>query len=414
MQTKRSKKLSLFLILSVGFIDYLGLGLVFPLFTFLLFDTNSGILPPQTSDSMRGLWLGLLLSLAPMVLFFSSPLLGTLSDLKGRKKVLSMSLAMGFFAYLVGVIAVLNSSLILLIASRILYGISAGSTTVVQAGIVDLSTGNEKQKNFGLYSMALGAGFSLGPFIGGVLAKPTLAGWFNYATPFAFAALLSLINWMFILWKLKETHVTRSSKKIDWTVGVLHLKKAFQLKEVRLIFCVMFLFFFGWNFFSEFISVFLMKRFGYTQLGIGSFYAYNGLLYALCAGFLIRPIIKRFPPKRVLEIAFLLGGIYFFFFLPIEQNWIMWIYLLPLIYFISMVYPTATTVISNDTSKDAQGEILGIYGSIQSLALIVSPFCAGSLVAQYPFISIIVAGSTMFLSGVALAIFRIFRGENSS
>jgi MFS transporter, DHA1 family, tetracycline resistance protein len=395
----RHKKFSLFMFLSVGFIDYLGLGLVFPMFTFLLFDPTIGVLPADSSDALRGLWLGILFAIAPGILFFCSPLLGAWSDRKGRKSVLSACLGIGFFSYIVGMIAVLEGSLFLLIVSRVLYGVLAGSVTVVQAGLVDLSVGEEKQKYFAFYNMVLGAGYCLGPFIGGVLSKPTLHGWFNYATPFAFAALLTLLNWWLVAWRLPETRRSGSKSTAN---GAFHLKRIFELREVRLILLVMFLFFFGWSFFSEFVSVFLMKRFGYTQAGIGSFYAYIGVLYALCAGVLIHPILRRFSPRRILELSMLLGGLYFFLFVPIQQNWVLWIYLLPLVYVISMIYPTATTVISNATSKATQGEVLGIYNSVQSIALMVSPFAAGSLIAQYPVLAIIMAAAAMFLSGVIL------------
>lgn len=406
MSDRKQKNVSLVLLLCTCFIIYLGLGLVFPLFTFLLFDVQSGMLPVEAGEGVRGLWLGILLALAPAVLFFASPLMGTLSDIKGRKVILKIALGVGIVSYVLGVIAVIERQLFLLILSRVLYGISAGSSTVLQASIVDISSGKDKQKNFGLYSMALGAGMSFGPLLGGFLAKPDMCSWCSYSTPFVVAAVISLINWLVIIGKFKESHPPNPSHRVAWAVGFLHLKKAFQMEKLRMMFLVMFLFFFGWNFFTEFISVFLMKRFEYSQLGVGAFYAYTGVLFALCAGFLIRPIIKRFPPRRVLEMAMILGGLYFFLFLPIERNGVMWVYLLPLIFCIALIYPTATTVISNAASEKAQGEVLGIYSSIQSVAFIVSPFGAGGLVAKYPFLCIVVAGATMILSGLLLAISR--------
>lgn len=408
---KSQKKISLVLLLVTCFIDYLGLGLVFPLFTFLLFDVNAGMLPPEAGDAVRGLWLGILLALAPAVLFFVSPFLGTLSDVKGRKMILLTSLAIGIVSYGFGVMAVFSQSLVLLVVSRVLYGVSAGSITVLQASIVDISSDEQKQKHFGLYTMALGAGMSFGPLLGGLLGKPHLFSWGSYVTPFIAAAAISLINWMVLVWKFKETHVAKPSHKVVWSVGLIHLKKAFQMKKLRVMFLVMFLFFFGWNFFTEFISVFLIKRFDYSHLGVGIFYAYTGILFALCAGILIRPIIKRFRPRPVLAFALVLGGLYFYFFLPIQRDVVMWIYLLPLIYAVALIYPTATTVISNEGAKEAQGEVLGIYNSIQSVALIMSPFGAGSLVAQYPSLCIWVAATAMLVSGLVLVVSNKLQGS---
>lgn len=409
---KRQKNLSLILVLSAAFIDYLGVGLVFPIFGLLFFDPHSTLLPLGTSAESRGLWMGLLVATAPAIMFFSQPFLGTLSDSKGRRRILILSLGIGIFSYILAIIGVLKSQIILLLLSRILYGFSAGSMTVVQAAIVDLSKPEEKTKNFGLYNMALGAGFSFGPFLGGMLIRPTLEGWLNYSTPFTLALILTIANWFLIWWKFKETHFKHSKAKVDWAVGISHVKKAFQMKELRVLFGVMFLFFFGWDFFVEFISVFLLRRYDFTPTQIGVFYAYNSILYALYAGILIRPIIKRFKPKHILEAALIFGGAYFFVFLAVKTGFVMWIFQIPLIYAIALVYPTATTVISNDVSREAQGEILGIYNSIQSVALIVSPFFAGSIIGNYPHISIIVAGSCMLLGGVILYFYRLRRVRN--
>jgi MFS transporter, DHA1 family, tetracycline resistance protein len=351
--------------------------------------------------------MGLLVAMGPLVLFFSSPLIGALSDQKGRKKMLNITLIIGFFSYLIAVVAIARNSLLLLMLSRIFYGISAGNLTVVQAALADLSSREEKAKYFGLYSMALGAGFGIGPFLGGILSKTFFQGGLQLAAPFCFAALLTFINWVLIAWKFKESRQTREVTAMNWMVGLKNLKRALRLKELRMIFIVMFLFFFGWDFFMEFASVFLLKRFDFSGIGIGAFYAYTSLLYALFAGIFIRPITKRFPAKRILEIALILGGCYFFFFLCISKAHTIWLYIPPLLYFLALIYPTATTVISNDAPPEAQGEILGVYGSIQSLALILSPFCASSFIGNYPFIIILVAGSFLFMAGISLMIFRL-------
>ncbi len=398
------KKISLVLLLFVAFIDYVGIGLVFPLFGLLLFDPHSTLVSPDVSYSLRGVWMGLLIAAGPMVLFFSSPVLGTLSDQKGRRNVLLLTLLTGVVSYLFAILGVLFHSLALLLVYRILYGISAGNTTVVQASLVDLSTPQEKAKHFGLYNMAVGAGFSVGPFLGGSLVNT--GGRFGFAIPFCLAALMTVVNLCFVIGKYRETNKRLSpAQKMNWAVGFSHLKKAFRMKELRLIFVVMFLFFFGWDFFIEFASVFLIEKFHFRPTQIGGFYAYTAVFYAFFAGFGIRPFIKRFAPRQLIKYALFLGGVYFLFLGLIEQATLLWICTPPLLLFIALIYPTATTLVSDDAAQDAQGEVLGIYGSVQSLALIVSPFFAGSLVGAHPTLSVTVAGMSMILGAV---IFKIF------
>ena len=166
-----SKKIPLYPLLLVGFIDHMGIGLVYPLFSALLFDRVNGILPPDTSVAMRGWLLGILIALTPIAQFFACPLLGALSDKKGRKKVLIISITMGIAAYLIAAIGLMFGSLLSLFIYRIVVGISDGSVAVAQAAIADISTDETKGRNFGILNMCLGIGFTVGPFMGGVLSS---------------------------------------------------------------------------------------------------------------------------------------------------------------------------------------------------------------------------------------------------
>src|SRR5690348_14430565 len=83
-----SSKLSFFFLLFSGFINWISYGFVFPLFAFLIFSRELLLFPIDTSDIIRGFWLGILLAVSPLAQFFSSPFLGIISDEKGRKSIL--------------------------------------------------------------------------------------------------------------------------------------------------------------------------------------------------------------------------------------------------------------------------------------------------------------------------------------
>jgi MFS transporter, DHA1 family, tetracycline resistance protein len=122
-----SKKFALFILLFVAFIDWMGIGLVYPMFSSMFFHRDIQLLAPEASDAMRGFWLGILLALMPIAQFFSSPILGTLSDQKGRRPLLKIALLFGVLGYLIAMAAVWIESLLLLLLSRVIIGISAGS-----------------------------------------------------------------------------------------------------------------------------------------------------------------------------------------------------------------------------------------------------------------------------------------------
>ena len=200
--------------------------------------------------------------------FFSSPILGALSDQKGRRPLFLVSLFLGILGYGFCMIAVSLKSIVLLIISRVFVGIAAGNAAVVSATIVDLSNDTNKAKYFGLYSMACGVGFTVGPFLGGLFAKS------SFVLPFAIAGVATVLNWKLIYFFFKETHKKRESAKIKWDEGIRNLKKAFQNKHLTTLFLTVFLFCFGWSFFYEFIPVSWIASFRFDASQIGFFYAY--------------------------------------------------------------------------------------------------------------------------------------------
>ena len=57
----------------------------------------------------------------------------------------------------------------LLLAGRIVGGITAATQSTASAYMADISTPEEKAANFGLIGAAFGVGFVLGPLLGGLL-----------------------------------------------------------------------------------------------------------------------------------------------------------------------------------------------------------------------------------------------------
>lgn len=392
---------SLYIALFVAFVDYIGIGLIYPLFSSMLFDTTRPFLPSETSHEMRGALLGMLLALSPLSQFFSSPIWGALSDSKGRKRLLQFSLVIGLVGYVTALSGVLMGSIVLLFVSRIIIGISAGNMAIVQATIADLSSKEEKAKNFGLYSMALGAGFTLGPFFGGFLSQ------WGYSIPFVFAAFIIALNIIFAFAFFKETHHHTFERKLSWHMGITQLKKAFHFYGIRTILFTYFLHCFGWSFFFEFAPVYLITNLQFSPAKLGLFYGASGCFYALSTGLLIRPFVRRLKPETLFFAGNLFAALAILAlpFLP-SPLWL-WPLLFVICYFIAFVSPTATTIVSNSASPQIQGEALGILGSFNAAALVLSPLFSGSFVGAHPTFSMWIGGTLML--AVALIVLAIFR-----
>ncbi len=394
-------KSSFYIALLVAFIDNMGIGLVFPIFSSMLFDNSFSLLPLETSSQMRGIWLGLLFSLMPLAQFFSAPIWGAISDNKGRKKPLQISLTIALFGYAIAFLGVLLSNIFFLLASRVVIGFASGNMSIVQASIADLSSQEQKAKNFSLYAMALGAGFAFSPFIGGSLSS------FGYSYPFLFAGLIVAVNLLFVFFFFKETHHSTFKRKLSFVMGISQLKKAFHLKGLRVIFLCSFLCLFAWTYFFEFIPVYLITRFHFSPIDLGLFFGAAGGYYALSAGLLIRPFIKRFKPEVLFLVGMFLTALTILAMPFISSLTWLFVVMFFVCFFTSFVMPTATTLVSNKASAEVQGEALGIFTSVNAAALILSPLFSGSIVGAYPVLPMWVGGSIKLLSAlIGMVIFR--------
>src|SRR5579871_6514580 len=144
MQKNQINTFSLFILLLTGFLDWTSIGLVYPMFSSMLFHPEMHFLSLETLDVIRGTWLGVLLASGPLAQFFSSPIIGTLSDQEGRRPVLKKSLFIIIFGYFLCSLGVWVESLVLLLAGRIIVGFGTGNVAVVYAAIVDISKPEER------------------------------------------------------------------------------------------------------------------------------------------------------------------------------------------------------------------------------------------------------------------------------
>lgn len=401
MQTKSSSLKTIFFIV---LFDLLGVGIIIPVFAALFLKGN--FLPAEMSFQSRTILLGVLSVMYPLAQFFGSPILGAFSDKYGRKPVLLVSLLGTFVGYILFAAGIFFKSIPLLFISRLLDGFTAGNISVANSAIADMSDPKTRAKNFGLIGMAFGIGFVIGPFLGGVLSDPSILPWFNFSTPFLFAALLSCLNIVFVLRSFAETLKVKNSKlHIHPLTGFVNIKKAFALPHLRILFTVMFFTVFGFSFFTQFFQVFLIERFAYTQSDIGYLFAFMGVCIALVQGGLVRTLVKYFHPPQILRVS-LLGLAITLPFLVLQHQSFHIYFIIPFIsIFNGLTMPNTSALVSQSADASSQGEIMGISESLRSLAMMLPPLIAGFIVAIHVSIPTLVASVSIFISWVLFVIF---------
>jgi MFS transporter, DHA1 family, tetracycline resistance protein len=384
-------------------LNALGFGILIPIIPLLLADPKSQyfILPHTFTLGQGYIIFGFLVAIYPLMQFLATPILGQLSDKFGRKKILGVSLAGTFIGYILFAIGILIKNIPLLFISRALDGITGGNISVAQAVVADVTTPQNRSRTFGLVGAAFGIGFIIGPFLGGILSESKLVSWFDAATPFWFAALLAFANVILIVICLAETFKLSKDKKIIWGQSVKNIIRAFNIRELRVLFTTVFLFQSGFTFFTTFFSVFLITKFGFTQSNTGNFFAYLGVWLVITQGFLTRIIAKKFSERKVLRITLISTGVLILAYL-LPNVWWGLLIVAPFFAFANgLSQANITGLISNSVGPEIQGEILGINASVAAMAQAIPAILTGFIAASLnPSSPSIVAACVIILGGI--------------
>lgn len=401
-------------LLLVLFIDSMGLGLVFPLLNAMMIDPNVHFLPATMSETIRNALYGITIGIFMFCWFFGAAFLGNLSDQIGRKKALLICLLGAFLGYLFSAIAVHLNNLSLLIFGRIIAGFTAGSQSIAQAAIVDISTEEHKARNLGMMLFIISLGFVFGPLAGGVLSDTKLLSFFSYATPFYFAATISLLNAILLWFFFNETFIRTDKLVLQFSLAFSIFFSAFKNEKVRELSIILLVMLFGWSGFYTFISVYLLRIYQFDVLQTGIYMGLMGLGFGIGSGFLVDPLTKRvsLPNTMILGVLLTALCISFILFAP-TVGWIWW-FIAPLGATITLAYSVLLTLFSDQVDADSQGWIMGITGSIQAFAFAFNALFLGFLSNLAASIPIIFSLICLLLSAIAMKVLFINKQKKSS
>lgn len=379
--------------------EVISFGVLIPIVPLLFTEPSSSyfILPEALSVDQGYLILGLLIGLYPLGQFIATPILGEISDIYGRKKVIQISILGTVISSLIFAYGLLVASIPILFFSRIVNGLTGGLISVAQASIADMSDKSHKSKNFGIIGMAFGIGFIFGPFLGGFLSSD-FSRYFTSITPFLFAALLSSITLIYSKLKLVETS-PMEDKEIDWTKPMTQLSKGLRIPGLKKLFTANFFYFSGFAFFTTFIPVYLVQKFNFTQFGTGNFFLYIGLLLILGQGFIVPKLFSKTAEERVMPFTLFMTGL-FIFLQPIPSTLIPFMIAVTLFSLNNSVTQIAlNTLVSNKASDRDQGLALGTNQSVRALANAIPSMLSGVVAAAFnPSAPLIVAGLLIMLT----------------
>jgi MFS transporter, DHA1 family, tetracycline resistance protein len=341
-------------------LDMFALGLIMPILPRLV----ESFVDNDTASAAR--IFGLFGTAWALMQFVCSPILGALSDRFGRRPVVLLS---NFGLGLDYVLMALAPSLIWLFIGRVISGITSASVSTAFAYIADMTPPERRAAVFGKVGAAFGAGFILGPAIGGLL------GGVDPRLPFWVAAGLSFANTLYGLLILPESLPRDRRSPFRWKsanpLGALHLLRADRVLAGLSI----------TNFFAQLAHVVLPStfvlyatyRYGWDTRTVGLTLAMVGICAMAVQGAGIGPIVRRIGERRALLLGLGCGAVGFLIFGAAPTGPLFWLGI-PVMALWGITGAATQALMTRLVAPDQQGQLQGATASVQSMSQLLGPF----------------------------------------
>ena len=353
----QSKKTALLFIFITILVDVIGIGIILPIIPDLIMElTGEG----TAQAVIYGMWLT---TAFEGMQFLFSPVLGEISDKYGRRPILLIALLGLSMDYLIHAWA---PTITFLFIGRFLAGITGASFTVASAYIADISTPEEKAKNFGLIGAAFGLGFIIGPGIGGFFGE------IDIRLPFYIAAGLTFANFVFGYFFVPESLTPENRRPIN-PLKMIPGVSLVSLKNYKGVLLLIFAFFLA-NLAGQALpsvwSYYGIERYDWSPREIGISLMVVGVLVAIAQGFLVGIVVKKIGKKKTIISGFILWTVGMFLFSQASEPWMLYAFLIPYA-FGGVAGPTIQGVISNQVSEKEQGNLQGAITGLVSVTAIL-------------------------------------------
>ncbi|MBD0360038.1 MAG: MFS transporter [Nitrososphaeraceae archaeon] len=414
------QKNSLLPLLLITFIGTFGFSIVLPFLVFLVTELGG-----------NAIVYGILTAIYPAFQLIGAPILGRWSDIYGRKKILLLShggTLVGWIVFLVALFSPVHNlfnidapiigtfaislPLAAIFLARAIDGLTGGNVSVADAYVADISSDENRSKNFGKIAISSNLGFIVGPALAGILGATV----YGEVIPVLAALILSSVVLVIIVFFLKETKCSIlmkipekndvgrvfsfEPKECYKTVNPHRLKfrEVFKLKYISFLLVLYFLIFLGFNIFYTSFPIHALEGLGWTITQMGLFYAVLSGIMVLVQGPILRKALKKFSEQQLVMIGSVILGTNFILYLSPD---IILIYGAAVLFAVGngLMWPSVMSILANRAGSIYQGTVQGVANSFGSLASIIGLLVGGLLYN--------LLGATTFLVSAGV-IFTVF------
>jgi DHA1 family tetracycline resistance protein-like MFS transporter len=367
MILRKNRAAAMPFIMAATLIDMITIGLIIPVLPALV----GGFTESQADQAF---WYGAVTFAFGLANFFSTPILGALSDAHGRRPVLLLGFCGLAVSFLVTGLA---TALWMLIVVRMLSGAMMANMSVSNAYVADITPPEDRARRFGMLGAMFGIGFILGPVMGGLL------GAIDVRLPFFAAGSLALINLLYGYFVLPESlpperrrpFVLRAATPLKAFRGLAQLQGVGRL--VVVIACnglAQFVLYTTWVLYTTF-------KFGWGPLENGWSLAAVGVVSATVQGLLMGRLLKRFTVRRLALMGLTSSMLAYLLFGAATEGWMLFAVIVANAIG-ATVQASMQSIISSAADSRSQGQALGAVGGLHGLMSVVAPVLGAPLLAM--------------------------------
>ena len=262
-------------LLLVVFVNFVGIGALIPVLPYAVIDVVG------SSETI----VALLMASFAFATFIGAPILGSLSDRFGRRRVLLASILVSAVAH-AGF--AFSEDLAPMFVTRILAGLGAGNISVIMAIISDNTDEKDRAKWMGLMGAFIGLGFVAGPALGGLLSG---LGGAVHTAPFLLASGLALLGFVLAVINVQETTKSVFSRQRE---GLWQRLAALRGSGLSGFAMAAFLLNLGFAQVEVSFVLVLKDILGYSSFHTGLVFTWIGVLIVLVQGGMIGALSSRF------------------------------------------------------------------------------------------------------------------------
>jgi DHA1 family tetracycline resistance protein-like MFS transporter len=331
---------------------------------------------------------GALVGIYALMQFIGSPILGSLSDRFGRRRIILIATAGSAIDY---TIMALAPNLVWLFVARTIAGFTAGIFATANAYIVDVTPPEKRAGAFGTLGAAFAIGFVIGPALGGVLGK------IDIHLPFWFSAGCSALNFFWGLFVIPESLKPENRREFSWAranpVGALLALKRFPavLGLVESFFILMMaqtMMFALW-------ALYTSHRFNWGTDQVGYSLMFAGVLMGAVQATLVKRVVPKLGETRAAVTGLIISCLTYIGYGFASHSWMMYAVMV-LGSLAGITGPSLQSYITKHVPPNEQGAVQGVFGGVQSLAGIPGP-----IIATYIFGWSVLPGHPAWMEGLA-------------